>query len=888
MIKKIIILLIVFFCSLITFSSQEISIRGTVKNEKKQPVISAGIILKKHTGEILSYTRSDDTGKYSFQIPLTDDELTLQITSLDYEQMNLKVGNNQEKQNIEIILSPRVTEIKEVVIKNTPPVRIKKDTIVFNAKSFSQGNEQVVEDLLKKIPGLNVESDGTIKVGNIEVEKVMIEGDDFFDKGYKILTKNMPVNPIDKIELIQRYSNNKHLKGIEHSDKVALNLTLKEDAKRTWFGNISGGYNILKESRHEFKGNLMNFGKKSKYYVLTHLNNIGIDAVGEINDLVRPYRVDEAGSIGDDQRARSLLDISSDVPNLKQKRVNLNNAKIFSVNTILSVSKKTKIKLLGFLHGDENSFFRSNFQSFNFGETFFENSESFVSRKNQFTGFGKADLTHDFSTNKTLEYTGKINHTSLKGHSDLLFNGQPITESLKSRNQLIDQKIVYTNKLKPNRVFLVSGRYINEKTPQNYGSNQFLFGDIIPDNADHTRQYSKNHMQFFGVESHLMERMKNGNLLEIKLGSQYRRDDLNTQLQLLDQSTVISSPENYRNDVKYSTHDVYLSAKYRWKFNRFSLFTQTSFHQLYNYLKYQDINRSQNPFFIIPKIGLDWEINDKHKIITSYTYNTTNSEILDVYPNFVQTSYRSLEKGLPDFNQLNSSNAVLNYSYGGWGDSFFANTFVVYTRNNDFYSSNSIIHPNYSASEKIIIKDRELLSVNSSIDRYLKPIKSNLKVNLSLSKSNYKNIINGSDLREIKSTGTEYGAELRSGFKGIFNYHGGIKWNHYRVKTETSNSYTNNMMYLDFSLMFNNRFNVQLQSERYLFGNLEKGSNEYYFFDIEARYVIKENKLTLSVSGNNLFNTTMFRDYSISDISISRTEYRLQPRYILLKAEYRF
>jgi hypothetical protein len=66
----------------------------------------------------------------------------------------------------------------------------------------------VVEDLLKRIPGLTVESDGTIKVGNQEVEKIMIEGDDFFERGYKLLTKNMPAKPIEKIELLLQKKSN--------------------------------------------------------------------------------------------------------------------------------------------------------------------------------------------------------------------------------------------------------------------------------------------------------------------------------------------------------------------------------------------------------------------------------------------------------------------------------------------------------------------------------------------------------------------------------------------------------------------------------------------------------------------------------------------------------
>jgi outer membrane receptor protein involved in Fe transport len=96
------------------------------------------------------------------------------------------------------------------------------------------------------------------------------------------------------------------------------------------------------------------------------------------------------------------------------------------------------------------------------------------------------------------------------------------------------------------------------------------------------------------------------------------------------------------------------------------------------------------------------------------------------------------------------------------------------------------------------------------------------------------------------------------------------------------------MSFLDLSMQFNDKFNVQVQGERYFFGNLEKESNKYYFLDLETRYVIKENKLTFFLSGNNLFNTQTFKNYSVSDISISKTEYRLQPRYVLLKMEYRF
>ena len=860
---------------------------GTLKDENEKPIVSASLILKDSAGKITAYTFSNDLGSYTLQTDKTG-KFLLSISSMGFEKKEIEVLADNKQIKTDIKLVTKYTPIEEVVINSVRPIKIDGDKIIFDAKSFSQGNEEVVEDLLKKLPGLNVASDGTIKVGNQEVEKVMINGDDMFDKGYKILTKNMPVNPIDKVELLQRYSNNKHLKGIENSEKVALNLTLRKDYVRQWFGNIQAGYNFGLENRYEVRSNLMNFGNKSKYYFLTNLNNTGFDAVGDINHLIRPNRQGEPSSIGDNQSAFSVLRFGEDLPNLKKKRVNFNNAEMISANSIFTLSKKMKLKLLGFLNTDENDFYRNSYYSFSSGNTSFKNTEDFRGRKKQVTGFGKIDFTFDVSKTKTLEYTGKFNKTNLKNSSNLVFNKELLNEKLQSNNQLFDQKIVFTNKFKDNKVLLITGRHIIEQTPQHYTVNQFLFPDLFSDNANNTAQFSENKMKFTGLETHLMNRKENEDLLELKLGVQNRTDHLNSVFQLKDEETILSEPYGYQNNLKYSINDFYFSAKYRFKFNRFSLLTQADLHQLFNRLENKDKIRTQNPFFINPKIGLDWRINSKNKILTSYSYNTTNAKVLDVYNNFIQTGFRSFLKGTDDFNQLNASNFILNYTLGNWGDKFFANTFIVYLKSHDFFSTNSVISQNFAQAEKIITKNQDFFSITSNIDRYFKPIKSNVKLTLGGSQINFKNIVNHSDLRKVRNNSIDYGFEIRSAFTGIFNYHLGSKWSYNQVKTMISHSFTNNMTFLDLSFMLHKKFNFQIQSERYYFGNLDKSSNIYYFTDLEAKYILKENKLSFSLSGNNLFNTKTFSNYNLTDISISKTEYKLLPRYVLLKVEYRF
>mgnify|MGYP003646251171 CR=1 FL=1 len=878
-------LFISFFVSFFVFGQKTIS--GKITNLANEPVTAS--ILLKESSSTISYAISNSSGIYALKTNKTGD-FQLVINALNYQTQVFDIQISSEatniEKNIQLLSSP--VSLKEIVIKTVRPITVEGDKIIFDAKSFAQGNEQVVEDLLKKIPGLSVGTDGTIKVGNQEVEKVMIDGDDMFEKGYKILTKNMPVNPIDKIELLKRYSNNKHLKGIENSNKVALNLTLKEDFKRQWFGNAVGGYGVISNNRYDLRANLMNFGKKNKYYFVTNGNNVGVDAVGDVNMLVRPFRIDEPGSIGDNQSANTLLGLIGGSPNLKQKRVNFNNAEMLSLNSIFTVSDKVKVKVLGFLNTDENDFFRNSFETFTAAATSFQNTEDFVGRKTKITGFGKLDLTYDISQTKTLEYIGKFNSTKDKNSSDLLFNTDMLNERLNSNNELFDQKVVFTNKFKDKKVFLLSGRYINEKTPQSYSVNQFIFQDLFSANANHTKQFTENSMQFAGVEGHLLDKKENGDLLELKVGSQFRLDHVNTRFDLVDNQDNVATPDGYQNNLKYGTTDLYAALKYRFKLNNFTILTQSDVHQLFNRIENFDDSRSESPFFVIPKIGVDWKIDEKNKIMTSYSHNTTNASVLDLYSGYVQTGFRSFSKGLDDFNQLNSSSAILNYTYGSWGDKFFANTFLLYSKNNDFYSTNSTISKNYSQSEKIIIKDREFVSLSSSADRYFKSIQSNLKLTLGANRSNFKNSVNNTNLREVNNLGADYGFELRSGFKGFFNYHLGSKWNYTRVKTTINNDFTDNMSFLDLSLQFNDKFNVQVQGEHYFFGNLEKENNKYYFLDLETRYVVKENKLTFFLSGNNLFNTQTFKNYSVSDISISKTEYRLQPRYVMLKMEYRF
>ncbi|CDF81155.1 TonB-dependent receptor [Formosa agariphila KMM 3901] len=878
-------MVVMLLYSFIGYTQTKISGKVT---DSLNALASVNILLKDSSDALVAYTFSNAEGIYALEDVKTG-VYVLEFSALGYHLKKLPIDVYAEDETLQynVVLHEKAMALDEVYIATEKPISVQKDTITFKTKYFTNGTEQTVEELLEKIPGLNIDSDGKIKVGNQEIEKLMVDGDDFFEKGYKILSKNMPAYPIEEVEVLKNYSNNRLLKNIEDSDKVALNLKLDDASKRIWFGNLKLG--LGNDDFYELKGNLMNFGKKNKYYFLTNLNSIGEDATGDIQNLINPFRLNEPGSIGDNQSANNIINLSAATLNFNKDRTNFNNVELLSLNAIFNPSDKLKIKTLGFFNWDEIDFYRTTTDVVYAPGTDFINTEDYKLRSKNKTAFGKVDLTYNISKTKMLEATTKYNISTFNKSSHLVFNGLDTRENLNDKNIRFDQKINYTNKFKDKSVFLITGRFIDENTPQQYSVNQFLFHDLFPEDstANNVKQQSANHMQFAGINAHILDRRKNENLLELQLGNTYRKDRLNTAFSLYNDTDLVANPDGYQNKSTYTVNDLYLKSKYSFNLKAFKINGTLNIHQLFNRLESSENISTQSPFYVNPSLGLEWKINNKNKITSRYVYNTTNAGILDVYSDYVLSSFRTFQKGASGFNLLDASNVFVGYTFGNWSDRFFANTFFTYTKNHDFLTTQSIVEQNYSELEKIRVEDREFISVNTKFDYYFKTISSNLKLDLGYTKSEFKNSVNNSGLRQVTSHNYNYGFELRSGFSGVFNYHLGTKWSSSKVETTITNSYTDVMSFLDLTFVLSELFNTQLQLERYYFGSLNT-ENTYYFLDFDANYRLIKDKLELGLTAKNLFNTERFKTYSVSDIGTSSTEYRLQPRYVLLKLEYKF
>ena len=202
-------------------------------------------------------------GKYlvSFSF-LGYETLTRQVTIAD---KNIDMGRVTMAESSILLQETTVVGVKTEIV-------VKEDTIEYNADSYRTQPNAVVEDLLKRLPGVEVDSEGKITANGKEITKILVDGEEFFSDDPKVATKNLPVNIVDKLQVIDRKSDLARLTGVDDGeDETVINLTVKKGMKNGWFGNATAGYG----TDDRYSGNFMvnYFKDKNQFSILGSANN---------------------------------------------------------------------------------------------------------------------------------------------------------------------------------------------------------------------------------------------------------------------------------------------------------------------------------------------------------------------------------------------------------------------------------------------------------------------------------------------------------------------------------------------------------------------------------------------------------------------------------------
>lgn len=200
---------------------------------------------------------SDSAGQFSLQ-NIKPGTYLLNVTNIGYNDHNQKVIVIDKNLILPAIaMEENVKMLQEVKVNGTAvQVVVKNDTIEYNAQAFKTGQNAVVEDLLKKMPGVDIASDGKITVNGQEVKKILVDGKKFFGDDIEMSTKNIPADMIDKLQVVDQKSEMAQLTGFEDNDtERVINLTLKKNKKQGVFGNVQAGAGMDVNPELRYDGN---------------------------------------------------------------------------------------------------------------------------------------------------------------------------------------------------------------------------------------------------------------------------------------------------------------------------------------------------------------------------------------------------------------------------------------------------------------------------------------------------------------------------------------------------------------------------------------------------------------------------------------------------------
>jgi hypothetical protein len=275
--KKIYLLIVISLCTLATQAQRNGSLKGLLYDSlAKQPVASATItILQKKDSSLVTFTMTDSKGRFEV-LGLGNGEYRLLITHVNYHGSSKSFvidDANKNKDLGTVIMRDAAQLLNEVVVTaEAPPVTLIGDTVQYNAGSFKTPPNANVEQLLKKMPGIEVGKDGTVKAQGQEVKRVLVDGKEFFGSDPKVATKNLPSDAVDKVQVYDKTSEAAQLTGFDdgNSEKT-INLKLKKDKKKGLFGKASVGGGTA--DRYEGRFNLNSFKGARQLSVIGMGNN---------------------------------------------------------------------------------------------------------------------------------------------------------------------------------------------------------------------------------------------------------------------------------------------------------------------------------------------------------------------------------------------------------------------------------------------------------------------------------------------------------------------------------------------------------------------------------------------------------------------------------------
>lgn len=894
--------------------AQTIELSGTVKDSVGNPLELANIIATDIAANALeSYGITDAKGRYKLDLTRGKTyELKVSFLGLKSAIENYEVTDQSTDAVKDFTLLEDPNQLDNVELVYEMPVTVKGDTIVYNADSFTNGTEKKLGDVIEKLPGVELNDDGEIEVDGQTVSKVMIDGKDFFDGDSKLATQNIPADAVKKVEVLRNYNEVSQMRGLGNDqDNIAINLKLKEGKENFWFGELNAGLGTGEKTRYRANPRLFYYSPKGSINIIGDFNN-----TGDVPFTFRDYFNFTGGFRGFNSRGGTSFNVSESGLSFlttQNNRAADIEADFLATNFTYTISPKWDISGFTILSDNRTDFINESLNTFINGGFTQEFNETSAQRNRlamaKFSSVYKptASLQVDYDilakTSKQTELSDGVSITAQDGVTNTAIVDQikentpySINQNLQAYYTLNDKNIfaleakhLFQNE-NPFYEALLSDQPFTSTIPLDQVAAGELFAldqeKIIRTNkTDAKLDYywvlnKKSNLNFTLGTTQSRQHFDSG-IFQIFEGNRERLDE-----SLPDNET--GEVQSLRNGVKFHFSDVFLGLHYKVKTGKVTWTPGLTLHNFNTESTQQGTTTSDNKWLALPDLFVNVQFAQSQSLRFNYQMTAQYTDVSNFSEGLIFNNFNSLFRGNRDLENAIFHNISANYfSFSMFS---FTNFFggVNYSRRIDpiktvglFQGINQISSPINNSN----FAD-ETLSGNARFSKNFKKWRLNLSGNLSY--SNLNNIINNQD-RQTENFTQNYSASFATNFDEAPNLEVGYR----RVITQSDNGVSRTFFtdrpFANFEWAFGKGFIFTADWEYFNYDDNDDSTdieNTYQFLEAALFYQKPDSKWEFSIEATNLFDVDVISQNNVNDITISNTEYFVQPRIVMFTTKY--
>ena len=669
-----------FFLFLSITSYGQVKLEGIVKDSLKAPLESASLVaIDQKTNNLESYVLTDINGKYKLNLK-NNSNYKIQVSYIGLRTINETLDTKEADILKDFVLRSDIA-LDEVIVKM--PVVVRGDTLIYDADSFKNGSERKLEDIIDKLPGVEINESGQIEVEGKVVNKLMVNGKDFFDGDTKIGTKNIPSSAVDKIQVLRNYAEVGQLSGVRNNqNNFAINIKLKQGKESFWFGNVTAGAGDSPDEKlYLVQPKLFYYNPKYSINFISDLNNIGEVALSR-----RDIRGFGGGFNAPSRQSGTSINLGDNSLNFLTNQRNALKIENKLATMNFSYSPNKSLDLSGFLIYNNsrilsNEFNRIQYTNPDLGIPDEATEQSNTELSNQgllklsasYKPNGMNQVDYDILARISNDSQTKNNFSSILGNTDQLDEVTPFS---------INQNLSYYYTLDENNIFAFAAQnLIKNENP--------FYNAVLENNSDEldpfdstasalgldTSKENYNLSQNKKILSnqldakldyyHIINPKSNINLT---LGTLLSRQEFNSNIfQFLISGSDLQPIPLFnnglaKNDIEYTFTDVYLGAHYRFKTGIFTFTPGFSVHAYGN--KNIQFGETVSDKFLKVLPDFETRIQLKKGESLTFNYNMRNqfTDVTRLARGLVFNDYNSLQYGEPDLQNALSHNLSLLYS----------------------------------------------------------------------------------------------------------------------------------------------------------------------------------------------------------------------------------